>query len=60
GVFYYKEVDLSKIHGIMFPKIGDYKPSDIEFVAAWDVDARKVGKDLSEAIFSPPNCTTIF
>ncbi len=44
----------------MFPKIGDYKPSDIEFVAAWDVDARKVGKDLSEAIFSPPNCTTIF
>ncbi|HBT04560.1 MAG TPA: inositol-3-phosphate synthase, partial [Thermodesulfobacterium commune] len=58
--FYYKEVDLSKIHGIMFPKIGDYKPSDIEFVAAWDVDARKVGKDLSEAIFSPPNCTTIF
>lgn len=29
-------------------------------VAAWDIDARKVGKDVSEAIFSPPNCTTIF
>ncbi|MFN3471925.1 MAG: inositol-3-phosphate synthase, partial [Aquificaceae bacterium] len=32
----------------------------IEVVAAWDIDARKVGKDLSEAIFSPPNCTAIF
>ncbi|QER42704.1 inositol-3-phosphate synthase [Thermodesulfobacterium sp. TA1] len=60
GVFYYKEADLSNIQGIMFPEIGGYKPSDIEFVAAWDIDARKVGKDLSEAIFSPPNCTTIF
>jgi myo-inositol-1-phosphate synthase len=44
----------------MFEDVGGYKPWDIEVVAAWDIDARKVGKDLSEAIFSPPNCTAIF
>jgi len=40
--------------------IGGYEPSDIEVVAAFDIDKRKVGKDVSEAIFSPPNCTTVF
>jgi myo-inositol-1-phosphate synthase len=40
--------------------IGGYTPSDIEVVAAFDVDARKVGKTIDEAIFAKPNCTTIF
>ena len=40
--------------------IGGYKPHDIDVVAAFDVDKRKVGKDISEAIFQPPNCTKIF
>ncbi|MHC4687340.1 MAG: inositol-3-phosphate synthase, partial [Planctomycetota bacterium] len=37
-----------------------YKPGDIEVVAAFDVDQRKVGRDVYEAIFTKPNCTTIF
>ena len=40
--------------------IGGYKPFDIEVVAAFDIDKRKVGKDLSEAIFALPNCTAVF
>ncbi len=60
GIFYYKEKGIENIEGIMVPDIGGYKPFDIEIVCAWDVDERKVGKDVSEAIFSPPNCTTIF
>jgi myo-inositol-1-phosphate synthase len=40
--------------------LGGYKPNDIRVVAAWDVDQRKVGKDVSEAIFAKPNCTAIF
>ena len=40
--------------------IGGYRPFDIEVVAAFDIDKRKVGKDVSEAIFAPPNCTTVF
>jgi myo-inositol-1-phosphate synthase len=40
--------------------LGGYHPRDIEFVSAFDIDARKVGKDLSEAIFSPPNKTLKF
>lgn len=46
--------------GIMYPMIGPYRVSDIRFVAAFDVDKRKVGKDLSEAIFSQPNCAKKF
>jgi len=60
GIYYYKDKGLDAIKGVMFPEIGGYHPWDIEVVAAWDVDARKVGKDVAEAIFSPPNCTTVF
>ncbi|PMP62180.1 MAG: inositol-3-phosphate synthase [Caldimicrobium thiodismutans] len=60
GIFYYKDKSLEEIKGIMFPEVGGYKPSDIEIVAAWDIDARKVGRDVSEAIFAPPNCTSVF
>ncbi len=61
GIFYYKNKKSSqKIWGLMHPEIGGYKPSDIEVVAAFDIDKRKVGKDVRDAIFSKPNCTTIF
>lgn len=44
----------------MHPGIGGFGPGDLEVVAAFDVDRRKVGRDLSEAVFAPPNCTTVF
>src|SRR6202051_52680 len=46
--------------GLMHKQIGSYRPSDIEVVAAFDIDRRKVGLDVSKAIFSPPNCTKVF
>jgi myo-inositol-1-phosphate synthase len=46
--------------GLMHERIGGYRLSDIDFVLAIDTDARKVGKDLAEAIFAAPNCTTVF
>lgn len=46
--------------GLMHWDLGGYRPSDIHVVAAWDVDARKVGKDVAEAIFAKPNCTAVF
>ena len=62
GVEYYKDVGATDemIPGLMHNVLGGYKLSDIEFVAAFDVDKRKVGTDLSKAVFSPPNCTTKF
>ena len=41
-------------------EVAGYRPCDIDVVAAFDVDARKVGKDLNDAIFEKPNCTTVF
>src|SRR6201984_3911137 len=46
--------------GLMHREIGFYRPSDIEGVAAFDIDRRKVGLDVSRAIFAPPNCTQVF
>ncbi|WP_315764494.1 inositol-3-phosphate synthase [Sphingomonas sp. Y38-1Y] len=46
--------------GLMHETIGGYHPSDIRVVAAWDVDKRKVGRDVAEAIFAKPNCTAVF
>ncbi|MFP6755167.1 MAG: inositol-3-phosphate synthase [Alphaproteobacteria bacterium] len=60
GLHYYKERNASDSVGLMHWDIGGFGPSDIEVVAAFDIDARKVGKDLSEAVFAPPNCTTVF
>lgn len=60
GIHYYRKKSNVNVSGLMYDDIGGYKPCDIEVVAAWDVDARKVGKDVSEAIFAPPNCTTVF
>jgi myo-inositol-1-phosphate synthase len=59
GIEYYKIKDKDPI-GLMHREIGGYKPDDIEVVAAFDIDARKVWKDVSEAIFAPPNCTKVF
>jgi myo-inositol-1-phosphate synthase len=46
--------------GISLPVIGGYKPEDIEITCAFDVDSRKVGKTVGEAVFSLPNCTHVF
>src|SRR2546428_4588326 len=46
--------------GLMHRQIGSYRPGDIEVVAAFDIDRRKVGLDISRAIFAPPNCTKVF
>src|SRR6202047_4117823 len=46
--------------GLMHRQIGSYHPGDIEVVAAFDIDRRKVGLDVGRAIFAPPNCTKIF
>jgi myo-inositol-1-phosphate synthase len=59
GLSYYRE-GANETVGLMHWDLGGYKPSDIRVVAAWDVDKRKVGKDVSEAIFAKPNCTAIF
>ncbi|MEJ2278894.1 MAG: inositol-3-phosphate synthase [Candidatus Lokiarchaeota archaeon] len=56
GIEYYKKVDPDDAIGLMHWDIGGYRPYDINCVCAFDVDKRKVGKDLSEAIYSKPNC----
>ncbi len=60
GIEYYRNKDSKEAIGLMHWDIGGYKPYGIEVVAAFDVDKRKVGKDLSEAIFAEPNCTAVF
>jgi len=61
GVHFYKNAaDDTFIPGLMHPRVGGYHVGDIEFSAAFDIDARKVGKDLSEAILQPPNNTVKF
>ncbi len=60
GIEYYKNKDNKEAIGLMHWDIGGYKPYDIKVVAAFDVDKRKVGKDVSEAIFAAPNCTAVF
>ncbi len=54
GLHYYGSAD-SDFKGLQNPTIGGMKPSDIQVVAAFDVDARKVDKDLTEAVFAEPN-----
>ena len=58
GVQYYRDADPSEqVPGLMHVTFGDYHVRDIEFVAAFDVDAKKVGRDLSEVIFASENNT---
>ncbi|MCU0667706.1 MAG: inositol-3-phosphate synthase [Patescibacteria group bacterium] len=60
GLEYYKHHNDTVIPGVMWANIGGYHPKDIEVVAVYDVDKRKVGKSTAEAIFAPPNCVRIF
>jgi myo-inositol-1-phosphate synthase len=61
GVQYYKDADPAEtVPGLMHVDIGGYHIRDIEFTAAFDIDADKVGKDLSEAIWSGQNNTMKF
>ena len=60
GIHYYKDKNPEDAIGLMHWDLGGYKPYNIDVVAAFDIDERKVGKDVSEAIFARPNCTAVF
>jgi myo-inositol-1-phosphate synthase len=61
GLTYYKHLKKdTKVVGLMHTVLGGYKISDIEVVAAFDVNKTKVGKDISEAIYAKPNNTVVF
>jgi myo-inositol-1-phosphate synthase len=61
GVHYYREASANDfVPGLMHVNLGGYHVSDIEFSAAFDIDVNKVGKDLSEAIYTAPNNTYRF
>ena len=58
GVHYYRDADpATKVPGLMHVKFGEYHVNDVQFVAAFDVDAKKVGQDLSDAIGASENNT---
>jgi myo-inositol-1-phosphate synthase len=58
GVEYYKDADPdARVPGLMHVQLGDYHVSDVEFVASFDVDAKKVGQDLAHAILASENNT---
>ncbi len=61
GIRYYKDIkdDDELVPGLMHNVIGGYKIGNIKLVAAFDVDKRKVGKDVSQAIWEKPNCTKV-
>jgi len=60
GIHYYAGRDENDAVGLMHWDLGGYNPSDIEVAAAFDIDKRKVGRDVAEAIFAEPNNTTVF
>ncbi len=61
GVYFYRDAPADAfIPGLMHTVLGGYHVGDIEFSAAFDIDINKVGRDLSEAIFAPPNNTRRF
>ncbi|HEX75072.1 MAG TPA: inositol-3-phosphate synthase [Dehalococcoidia bacterium] len=62
GVHYYRKAkeEGESVPGLMHVNLGGYRISDINFVAAFDIDKNKVGKDIAEAIFAPPNNTFKF
>src|SRR5919106_831050 len=58
GVHYYRDADpTARVPGLMHVQFGEYHVADLQFVAAFDVDAKKVGRDLSEAIVASENNT---
>jgi myo-inositol-1-phosphate synthase len=60
GLEYYRTHDPAESAGVLHAEIGGYRLEDIQPVAAFDVDRRKVGRPLEEAAFAPPNCTVVF
>lgn len=60
GIQYYRTLEPGEAVGLMHWEIGGYKPFDIRVGLAIDIDKRKVGLDVNEAIFRAPNCTTVF
>ncbi len=60
GIYYYKNKQQKDAYGLMHWDLGGYTPYDIDVAAAFDIDKRKIEKDVSKAIFTPPNCTTVF
>jgi myo-inositol-1-phosphate synthase len=60
GIEYYRHRDPGDSAGLLHTELGGYRVQDVRVVAAFDVDARKVGRPLEEAIFAQPNCTTVF
>ena len=61
GLEYYRNADpTQRVPGLMHVELGGYHIRDVEVVAAFDVDAKKVGKDVAEAIFTEPNNTIRF
>jgi len=55
GIEYYKQNPKQEVIGVMHPEIGGYSIHDLDFVAAFDVDSKKVGKPLNEAVYAEPN-----
>ena len=60
GVAHYQNGGANEQIGLSHWDLGGYRPKDIRFVAAWDIDRRKVGGDIADAIFAKPNCTAVF
>ena len=60
GIHYYREKNPHDVIGLMHLEMNGYRPGNIEVVAAFDIDRRKVGRDVHQAIFAKPNCTTVF
>jgi myo-inositol-1-phosphate synthase len=60
GIAHYRDSRENEQIGLLHADLGGYRPGDIRVVAAWDIDRRKVGRDVAEAIFAPPNCTAVF
>ena len=60
GLEYYRGRNEGAFSGLMHARIGGWGPVDIEIVAAFDIDRRKVGKRVEEAIFAKPNCAKVF
>lgn len=60
GLEYYRVHKNKNLAGLMHPTIGSWGATDVEVVAAIDIDRRKVGQPLAKAVFAKPNCTTVF
>jgi len=60
GIAHYSNGGANEAIGLSHWDLGGYRPKDIKVVAAFDIDRRKVGVDVAEAIFAKPNCTAVF